>query len=52
VQCNYACHYVLDGGSVSPSGSVSVKAGQTRIVDEETRRSKVARVRESSIKCE
>jgi hypothetical protein len=52
VQCNYTCHYVLDGGSVSPSGSVSVKAGQTRIVDEETRRSKVARVRESSIKCE
>lgn len=52
VQCNYACHYVLEGGSVSLSGSVRVKAGQARIVDEETRRSKVTRVRESSIKCE
>ncbi len=51
-QCNYACHYALEGGSASVSGSVGVKAGATKTVDEDTRRSKVVRVRESSLKCE
>lgn len=52
VQCNYACHYRLEAGSVSISGSVGMKAGRTRVVDEETRHSKVTGVRESSITCE
>ncbi len=51
-QCNYACHYTLDGGSTSISGSTGVKAGQTKVVDEDTQRSKVTRVRESSLTCE
>ena len=51
-QCNYACHFALDGGSASISGSTGVKAGETKKVDEDTHRSKVTRVRESSIKCE
>ena len=51
-QCNYACHYTMEGGSASISGSTGVKAGETKKVDEDTHRSKVTRVRESSIKCE
>lgn len=52
VQCNYACHYRMEDGSVSISGFAGVKAGETKMVDEDTRRSKVASVRESSLKCE
>ena len=51
-QCNYACHYRLEGGSASVSGATTVKAGETKTVDEDTRRSKVSAVRESSLKCE
>jgi len=51
-QCNYACHFVLEGGSSSLSGSTGVKAGETKLVNEDTSRSKVLRVRESSLNCE
>lgn len=52
VQCSYACHYTLEGGVASVSGGTSVKAGETKNVDEAMRRSKVVRVRDSSLKCE
>jgi hypothetical protein len=52
VQCSYACHYALEGGVASVSGGTSVKAGETKNVDEATRRSKVLSVREQSLKCE
>ena len=51
-QCNYACHYRIEGGSASISGSTGVKAGETKTVDEDTHRGKVAGVREQSLKCE
>jgi hypothetical protein len=52
VQCNYACHFTIEGGSSSVTGSTGVKAGETKIVDEETRRWPITGLRESSIKCE
>ena len=50
-QCNYACHFQTENGSSSVTGSTGVKAGETKKVDEDTRRSKVVRVREQSLKC-
>ena len=52
LQCNYACHYRIEGGSASITGSTGVKAGETKTVDEDTHRCKVAGVREQSLKCE
>jgi hypothetical protein len=52
LQCNYACHYTMDGGSASITGSTGVKANEAKVVDEDTHRSPVTRVRESSLKCE
>ncbi len=51
-QCNYACHFTIDGGQSSVTGSIGVKAGETKIVDEGTRRSPITGLRESSLKCE
>ncbi len=51
-QCNYACHFTIDGGSSSVTGSTSIKAGETKVVDEDTRRYPITGLRESSIKCE
>lgn len=51
-QCNYACHFTIDGGQSSVTGSVGVKAGETKIVDEGTRRWPITGLRESSLKCE
>jgi hypothetical protein len=51
-QCNYACHFTIDGGSSSVTGSVGVKAGETKIVDQDTRRWPITGLRESSLKCE
>jgi hypothetical protein len=50
-QCNYACHYTLEGGSRSVSGSTGVKAGETKTADEDTTRSKLTGVRSSSLDC-
>ena len=52
VQCNYACHFTIEGGSSSVTGSTGVKAGETKIVDEDTRRFPITGLRESSLKCE
>jgi hypothetical protein len=52
VQCNYACHFTIEGGSSSVTGSTGVKAGETKVVDEETRRWPITALRESSLKCE
>ena len=51
-QCNYACHYRIEGGSASITGSTGVKAGETKTVDEDTHRGKIAGVREQSLTCE
>jgi hypothetical protein len=51
-QCNYACHFTIDGGSSSVTGSTGVKAGETKVVDEDTRRWPITGLRESSLKCE
>lgn len=51
-QCNYACHFTIDGGQSSVTGSTGVKAGETKIVDEGTRRWPITGLRESSLKCE
>jgi hypothetical protein len=51
-QCNYACHFTIDGGQSSVTGSVGVKAGETKIVDEGTRRWPITGLRESMLKCE
>ena len=51
-QCNYACHFTIEGGSSSVTGSIGVKAGETKIVDEDTRRWPITGLRESSLKCE
>jgi hypothetical protein len=52
LQCNYACHFTIDGGQSSVTGSTGVKAGETKIVDEGTRRWPITGLRESSLKCE
>ena len=51
-QCNYACHFTIEGGSSSVTGSTGVKAGETKVVDEDTRRWPITGLRESSLKCE
>lgn len=51
-QCNYACHFTIDGGSSSVTGSTGVKAGETKVVDDGTRRWPITGLRESSLKCE
>jgi hypothetical protein len=51
-QCNYACHFTIDGGSSSVTGSIGVKAGETKIVDQDTRRWPITGLREQSLKCE
>jgi hypothetical protein len=51
-QCNYACHFTIEGGSSSVTGSIGVKAGETKVVDEDTRRWPITGLRESSLKCE
>jgi len=51
-QCNYACHFTIEGGSSSVTGSTGVKAGETKVVDEETRRWPITGLREKSLKCE
>ena len=51
-QCNYACHFTIDGGPSSVTGSIGVKAGETKIVDQDTRRWPITGLRESSLKCE
>ncbi len=51
-QCNYACHFTIEGGTSSVTGSTGVKAGETKIVDEDTRRYPITGLRESSLKCE
>jgi hypothetical protein len=51
-QCNYACHFTIEGGQSSVTGSVGVKAGETKVADEGTRRYPVTGLRESSLKCE
>jgi hypothetical protein len=51
-QCNYACHFTIEGGSSSVTGSTGVKAGETKVVDEDTRRYPITGLRESSLKCE
>ena len=50
--CNYACHFTLDGGSASITGATGVKAGETKVVDEDTHRYQVTRLRDSKLTCE
>lgn len=50
-QCNYACNFTLEGGSRSVSGSTSVKAGETKVADEDVGRTAVTGVRSSSLDC-
>jgi len=50
-QCNYACNFTLEGGSRSISGSTTVKAGETKIADEDIGRTAVTGVRSSSLDC-
>jgi hypothetical protein len=52
VQCNYACHFTIEGGASSVTGSIGVKAGETKVVDEDTRRWPITGLGEKSLKCE
>jgi hypothetical protein len=48
-QCNYSCRFAVPGGAASVSGSVTVTAGETRTVDEDTQNNAVTGVQSSSL---
>lgn len=51
VQCSYTCNFVTESGSYSATGSTTVKAGETKTVDEDTHRSKVTGVKTNTLDC-
>jgi hypothetical protein len=50
--CHYNCSYELENGAGAAAGSIGVGPGETKVVSERERSSKVKSVRESKLECE
>lgn len=52
VFCHYNCNFTFENGAGAAVGSTGVAAGETKVVSERTRDSKVVRVNKSELECE
>ena len=52
LHCSYKCNFTLENGAGAAVGTIGVAAGQSRVVDEETYKSKVTGVQDSKLECE
>ena len=52
VLCHYNCGYTFESGAGAAVGSIGVAAGETKVVSERERSSKVTGVNKSTLECE
>ena len=52
VLCHYNCGYTFESGAGASAGSIGVAAGETKLVSERERGSKVTGVSKSTLECE
>ena len=52
VLCHYNCGYTFESGAGASAGSIGVAAGETKVVSERERSSKVTGVNKSTLECE
>jgi len=50
--CHYNCNYQLENGAGADVGSTAVAAGETKVVSEDTHKSKVTGVNTKKLECE